>query len=264
MSTLRKPSGVVQPAGNPHGSIPSRWIADKTGTMRKPQGRGEDVHHSSLIKGRDQCRLGRCGKSMMSGRDDKTTRNLGGWGNQTTSHGNKDRGPTVIIQHVTTFIINHVRKSTFACPGGGRQLRPIRGEPMWGGGGAEPGYCTKQGSTLSFWPSWIRREIAFAAGEASRLAGGSPPLSHGGFFQFPTSPAPSAWCAGSPGRQVHRPTAGAPCVPFRFPDVGPVACHPAAALAHEPYRLLALRRPSGLTLFYSRKFSGDTFLRVIL
>ena len=38
--------------------------------------------------------------------------------------------------------------------------------PMWGGG-AEPGYCTKQGSTLSFWPSWIRREIAFAAGEAS-------------------------------------------------------------------------------------------------
>ena len=44
--------------------------------------------------------------------------------------------------------------------------------PMWGGG-AEPGYCTKQGSTLSFWPSWIRREIAFAAGEASRLAGGS-------------------------------------------------------------------------------------------
>ena len=46
--------------------------------------------------------------------------------------------------------------------------------PVWGGGGAEPGYCTKQGSTLSFWPSWIRREIAFAAGEASRLAGGSP------------------------------------------------------------------------------------------
>ena len=45
--------------------------------------------------------------------------------------------------------------------------------PMWGGG-AEPGYCTKQGSTLSFWPSWIRREIDFAAGEASRLAGGSP------------------------------------------------------------------------------------------
>ena len=56
------------------------------------------------------------------------------------------------------------------------EVCPLGKNPMAhvGGGGAEPGYCTKQGSTLSFWPSWIRREIAFAAGEASRLAGGSP------------------------------------------------------------------------------------------
>ena len=56
------------------------------------------------------------------------------------------------------------------------EVCPLGKNPMAcvGGGGAEPGYCTKQGSTLSFRPSWIRREIAFAAGEASRLAGGSP------------------------------------------------------------------------------------------
>ena len=56
------------------------------------------------------------------------------------------------------------------------EVCPLGKNPMAhvGGGGAEPGYCAKQGSTLSFWPSWIRREIAFAAGEASRLAGGSP------------------------------------------------------------------------------------------
>ena len=58
-------------------------------------------------------------------------------------------------------------------PGGSLPARE-KSHGLCGGGGAEPGYCTKQGSTLSFWPSWIRREIAFAAGEASRLAGGSP------------------------------------------------------------------------------------------
>ena len=56
------------------------------------------------------------------------------------------------------------------------EVCPLGKNPMAhvGGGGAEQGYCTKQGSTLSLWPSWIRWEIAVAAGEASRLAGGSP------------------------------------------------------------------------------------------
>ena len=44
--------------------------------------------------------------------------------------------------------------------------------PGWGGqDGRTPLYTVRKGSTLAFWPSWVRAEIAFAQSEGSRPAG---------------------------------------------------------------------------------------------
>ena len=51
---------------------------------------------------------------------------------------------------------------------------------MGGLDGKVPGHKVKKGSTLAFWPSWIRTEITYAQGEGSRHPGGRDAAAQGG------------------------------------------------------------------------------------
>ena len=47
---------------------------------------------------------------------------------------------------------------------------PVAG--VWGGSDRKvPGHTVKKGSTLAFWPSWVKREITYAHSEGARHFG---------------------------------------------------------------------------------------------
>ena len=90
---------------------------------------------------------------------------------------------------------------------------------MGGLDGKVPGHKVKKGSTLAFWPSWIRTEITYAQGEGSRHPGGRDAAAQGGDGKRGriASPAPRRGGGGS------SPTYAFSCLPFGW-HLSPLIC----------------------------------------